>query len=181
LLKTLELLDFGRGVGLRHGDFSHDARLPIGLRVRVADGMHAMRLVETVDPKPAGGVTMEPCDGAVTCFAGEPATVQLDGGEACCLVPYSDLQLLNTEIFDCLQRALSFDSRAARVLGHSLMKGDGGLLESLFDGAFWLSRAACLGDSWCERWDVPHDCVEPQSGRSRTGEGSLGRRKRGVV
>ena len=176
---SVALLDFGRGAGLGDDDFSHQARLPIGIMVRVTGGTHAMRLGVTVESKPAWLASTEETSPV------KHATVQLDGGgctceffdegslrkaspacPACCLVPYTDLQLLNTELFDYLQRALSFDSRAARVLGYSLTEGDGGLPESPFDGAFWIARAACMGDSWCERWGMivdgeAHEILEP--------------------
>ena len=68
------------------------------------------------------------------------------------LYSYKQIKILNGEQFAFTRRACKGDKVAARVLGHCLFEGVGGLQKSVYEGAHWLGEAAELGDYYASRW-----------------------------
>jgi len=143
----------------------NEAKLPGKTRVRVVDKGDVMCLGITASPfqAPSGQEVSVGKDVSESYRAvgvtdltvpGNHAVVRLDSG-SCIMVPYADMQLLNSELHEYLKRALdvaSMDVDAMRVLGYCLMNGEGGLQQSCNEGGYWLVEAAKLGDEWSDHW-----------------------------
>jgi len=73
-----------------------------------------------------------------------------DGSNTALMVPFAKLEILNHEFLGYMWRALGGSATAARVLGHCLMEGQGGLHQDVTEGGYWIAYAAPLGDSYAE-------------------------------
>lgn len=132
--------------------------LPDNVRVHIIGGEFDMQLGTTAQsydhtgngtsiPYLAVGMTHET-------LGREHAVIELDAGQYSC-VPYSNLHLQNSELFNYMQRACKYNAQsipAIRALGFCLTEGEGGIGQDLANGCFWTFSAANMGDAWCRQW-----------------------------